>query len=104
LDGAGPAYKERDLDRWCLDAREVISGYDSTAPPHTSLGELPSDGDVRRYIVWLEHKVTGIRVEGMVPDGRYTRRELELLEIELRKSLFAELELKVARRLRVPGV
>ena len=91
-------------DRWRLDAREVISGYDSMAPPRTSLADLPSAGDVRQYTVWLEHRATGIRVEGMVPHGSYTTRDLQLLEIELRKSLFAELELKVARHLRIPGI
>jgi len=90
--------------RWTLDPREVISGYDSASQPGTSASDLPADGDVREYTIWLEHRPTGIRVEGTLPNQPYTRRELELLEIELRKSLFAELELKVARKLGVPGI
>jgi len=84
---------------WRLDPREVISGYDAIAQPDTSLTALPKDSDVRQYSVWLEHRPTGLRAQGNVPHGRYSRQQLELLEIELRKSLFAELELKVARHL-----
>ncbi len=85
--------------RWSLDPREVVSGYDAVAQPATCLSELPKDSDVREYTVWLEHRPTGLRAQGNVPHGRYTHQQLELLEIELRKSLFAELELKVGRRL-----
>ena len=88
-----------ELKRWRLDPREVIAGYDSTASPQTSLTDLPRSTDVTEYTVWFEHRASGIRVEGKVPRGHYTGKELELLEIELRKSLFAELELKVARSL-----
>lgn len=87
------------MTRWRLDPREVISGYDSSDSPQTSLTDLPSGAEVTEYRVWFEHRGSGIRVEGRVPDGQYTSEELALLEIHLRKSLFAELELKVARHL-----
>ena len=87
------------MTRWRLDPRQVIAGYDSNVSPQTSLTDLPSAADVTEYTVWFEHQATGIRVEGKVPHGHYTSKELELLEIELRKSLFANLELKVARYL-----
>ena len=92
------------VDRWRLDVREVTAGYTMIAPPHTTLARLPEGGDLRGYVVWLEHDVTGMRVEVRAPAGSYSPRELELIEIELRKSLFAELELKVARYLRIDGV
>ena len=91
-------------DRWRLDAREVTAGYTLVAPPHTTLAKLPEGADLREYVVWLEHDVTGMRVEGKAPAGTFTQRDLKLIEIELRKSLFAELELKVARYLRIDGV
>ncbi|HZE88151.1 MAG TPA: hypothetical protein VE404_01320 [Verrucomicrobiae bacterium] len=86
-----------DVDRWRLDPREVTSGYDSTSQPTGGVAHLPPGANVREYVIWLEHPPTGQRVEGVIPDQPRTRQELELLEIELRKALFAELELKVSR-------
>jgi hypothetical protein len=91
------------MDRWRLDPREVTSGYDSTSQPARREAHLPPGADVREYVIWLEHPPTGLRVEGIIPDQTRTRQELELLEIELRKALFAELELKVARHLGTQG-
>jgi hypothetical protein len=90
------------LDRWRLDPREVTSWYESTTVGVTRVTALPPGADVRLYVIWLEHGATGQRVEGVIPNQPHTRTELELLEIELRKALFAELELKVARRLGMP--
>ena len=67
--------------------------------PQTILNILPEPSDIRGYTVWLQHSATELRVEGSVPSGQYTATQLGLMEIELRKSLFAELELKVARHL-----
>jgi hypothetical protein len=87
------------MKKWRLDPREVIAGYDSNVSPQTTLTDIPSAAEVTEYTVWFEHRKTGIRVEGKVAQGNYTSKELELLEIELRKTLFANLELEVARSL-----
>lgn len=92
------------MRRWRLDPREVISGYASGLPPETGMSGFEGEMEISGYAVWLEHRPTGLRVEGAVPDGRHSARSLQLLEIELRKSLFAELELKVARHKGVSGV
>jgi len=85
--------------RYRLEPREVRGGYGTGA---TSPFEGRDPGETMSlsgFTVWMEHPPTGIRVEGKLPDGEHTVRQLRLLEVELRKSLFAELELKVARRL-----
>jgi hypothetical protein len=94
-----PSGGETQVRRWRLDPREVISGYTSASAPQTILNNLPEPSDIRGYSVWLQHSGTELRVEGTVPPGQYSAKQLELMEIELRKSLFAELELKVARHL-----
>ena len=87
------------MARWTLDPREVASGYESAGSPTVRHTDLPKDANVSEYTLFLEHRKTGLRVEGRVPRGRHDTRQRELMEIELRKSLFAELELKVARHL-----
>lgn len=85
--------------RFRLDPREVRGGYGSGAASPFE-GRAPEERQsLLGFTVWMEHDGTGIRVEGRLPDGEYAVRQIRLLEVELRKSLFAELELKVARRL-----
>lgn len=91
------------MERWRLDPREVITGYSSGAIPETGMTAFEGEAEIEGYGMWLEHRPTGLRVEGAVPDGRHSARSLQLLEIEVRKSLFAELELKVARHLGKSG-
>jgi hypothetical protein len=53
--------------------------------------------------VTLEHRPTGVVVEGSVPSGNYSRVTLQRLVAELRAKLFVELDNAVARKLRMPG-
>ncbi len=49
--------------------------------------------------MWLEHEPSGLRVEAQVPVVPGVPDNPPLLEAQVRKSLFAQLELKVARNL-----
>jgi len=85
--------------RYRLEPRDVKAGY-RPGPDSPIEGRDPSERvKVRGSMVWLQHAGTGLRVEGKLPDGEFTVRQIQLHEVDLRKSLFAELELKVARRL-----
>jgi hypothetical protein len=53
--------------------------------------------------VTLEHRPTGVVVEGSVPSGSYSRVALQRLVAELRAKLLADLDNAVARKLRLPG-
>jgi hypothetical protein len=68
---------------WHLDAAEVIEGAEDEA-----------SGMV---LLWLRHVPTGIEALARIP-----RKDQEV-EQELKPLLFAELEEKVARKLRIPG-
>ncbi|HEU4558064.1 MAG TPA: hypothetical protein VFS20_09450 [Longimicrobium sp.] len=59
--------------------------------------------DVSGCEIRLAHRPTGIEVTGEVPEGHYSRAELTRLRADLRARLFAELEQRVARHLRIPG-
>jgi len=88
-----------DGKRYRLEPRDIRGGY-GAGPASPFAGKDPGEQvSLRNFGVWLEHAGTGIHVEGKIPDGDYTVRQVQLLEVELRKSLFAELELKVARKL-----
>ncbi len=50
-----------------------------------------------------EHLPTKIKVEGEIKAGHYSKKEMQQLRADLQKRLFAELELKVAKHLRIPG-
>jgi len=59
--------------------------------------------DTRSRSIALIHGPTGLRVEGVVPAGSYSRQEMRLQARLLQQRLFGELEQLVARALRVPG-
>jgi hypothetical protein len=44
-----------------------------------------------------------IKVEGEISAGRYSRKEMRQKTEALKEKLFAELELKVAKKLRIKG-
>jgi len=80
------------MARWHLEPGEVTSGWE----PVITEG-APDAAPGRR--VWLRHVPTGIEVKATVPRVHGVPDEPPILEAELRKSLFAELELKVSRHL-----
>jgi hypothetical protein len=59
--------------------------------------------DTRSLKLFLLHKPTGIRVEGAVPEGHYSRPEMIREREQLRATLWTQLERMVAKELRVPG-
>ena len=52
----------------------------------------------------MVHHPTGVEVSGDIPAGPYTMAWRKELRAELHAGLFAELELRVDRHLRVPGL
>lgn len=83
------------MNRWRLDPGEVTSGW-KTPKAESPRSQIPA----RR--VWLEHGPTGLQVSAEVVVVPGVPDTPPVLEAELRKSLFAELELKVARHLGIP--
>ncbi|MCZ6745780.1 MAG: hypothetical protein O7C74_01030 [Acidobacteria bacterium] len=82
------------MSRWRLDPGDVTSGWETLG------AESPQRKTPARR-VWLQHEPTGMQVTAEVVVVPGVPDEPPVLEAELRKSLFAELELKVARHLAI---
>ncbi len=53
--------------------------------------------------IFLAHLPTGITVEGEIPDGNYSKKEMQQKREDLKHSLFQELERQVAKKLHIKG-
>jgi len=58
---------------------------------------------VSSYYYELEHRPTGVKVRGEIPDGHYSRGEMSALKQQLLDRLWSELGIKVAAALRIAG-
>ncbi len=59
--------------------------------------------DERALTMFLVHEPTGVRVEGEIPAGRYSKADMKSRSDVLYERLLAELEDRVAGVLRIPG-
>ncbi len=91
------------MTKWALDPADVdmfeMSGRSGGRRRAAQSRALDVSGSEIR----LAHRSTGIEVRGEVPEGHYSRAEMTRLKEDLRARLFAELEQRVARHLRIPG-
>ena len=87
--------------KWKLDADDVSSGMYM----HTSgkSGQFERKLKTTGTTVFLVHEPTGMRIEGDVPLGNYSKKEMQKKRETLKKILFQKLELQVAKKLRVKG-
>jgi len=53
--------------------------------------------------IFLIHRPTGIRVEGEVPPGNYSKNDMREKRENLKQSLFLKLEKEVAKKLKISG-
>jgi hypothetical protein len=88
---------------WSLDPQEVHLFGMSSRSSNRRRAALPRSLDVSGGSLRLVHHPTGIEVSGDIPAGHYSKTRLRDLRQELHARLFAELERRVARHLRVPG-
>jgi hypothetical protein len=88
---------------WALDPREVHAFGMSGRSSSRRKAALPRALDVSGVALRLVHHPTGVEVSGDIPAGHYSKARLQALREELHARLFAELERRVARHLRVPG-
>jgi hypothetical protein len=93
----------RDKKAWSLDPREVHLFGSGSRSSTRRRASLPRSLDVSGGGLRLVHYPTGVEVSGEIPAGHYSKAQLKELRAELHARLFAELERRVARHLRVPG-
>src|SRR5437764_6775678 len=88
---------------WSLDPGEVYMFGSGRRMSTRRRASLPRALDVSGGALRLVHHPTGVAVAGEIPRGHYSKARLNQLRTELHARLFAELERRVARHLRVPG-
>ena len=90
-------------ETWKLDPADVTWGFYGSATSIRRKRRLTREMDTRGMEVKLTHVPTGLEVTGNVPEGHYSKKAMQERRYELFGELFAELEARVARHLRVPG-
>ena len=88
---------------WRLDPAEVsYSGMGSCKGGRKKTSQSRAL-DTRSMKLTVVHIPTNLEVNGEIPNGNYSRKEMRNLEAKLRNELFVELERKVAKKLRISG-
>jgi hypothetical protein len=89
---------------WSLNPEEVgVFGSGGTSGRRTHATRSGRANSITTASIKLTHYPTGISVEGEVPPGNYARGDMQKKKKELCNTLFSELEVVVARHLRIPG-
>jgi len=86
---------------WHLNPDEVSSGWVSSSIGKSGVFARKLKTTSKR--LFLKHDPTGIKVEGEIPAGNYSKKEMKEKTMEVERKLFTELELKVAIKLRIRG-
>ena len=87
--------------KWSLEASEILVSGSSSSSGKT--GQLSRNLKTTSTSLVLEHHPTGIRVEGEVPAGNYSKNEMRTKKEELQSALFSQLEQLVAKKLKIKG-
>jgi hypothetical protein len=90
--------------KWTLPENEVsCSGGGGTSTRRKKRSIASRAVDLRSWHYALKHLPTGIEVEGEVPEGNYSQKQMQQKRKELKISLWLKLQVKVAKHLRLPG-
>ncbi len=91
-------------DKWHLPESEVhCSGGGSTRTHRKKLTHASRAIDERSWRLKLVHAPTGVEVEGEVPMGNYSKKQMQEARERVYQELYRELEKRVAKHLRLPG-
>ncbi len=88
---------------WRLPMSEFsYEGSGSTSTHRKKLTKASRAVDSRAWQYRLVHEPSQLEVVGEIPEGNYSRKEMQQRRTDLWDKLFAELEKKVARHLKIP--
>ena len=86
---------------WHLNPDEVSCGWVSLSIGKNGVFARKLKTTNKR--LFFKHDPTGIRVEGEIPAGNYSKNEMKEKTKEVERELLSKLELKVAKKLRIRG-
>lgn len=84
-----------------IDPQEVTWGMHSSSSGKS--GQFERKLKTTSCTVFLTHVPTGIKVEGEIPSGNYSKKEMQQKREALKQELFIKLEKQVANKLRIKG-
>lgn len=88
-------------EKWKLNPDEVTWGLHGSSSGKS--GQFERKLKVTGSTIFLKHIPSGIMVEGTVPLGHYSKKEMQLKREQLKQALLIELEGKVAKSLGIKG-
>lgn len=86
---------------WSLNSDEVSYGMHVSSSGKS--GHFQRRLKTTSSRIFLTHEPTKIQVEGDIPPGNYSKREMQQKRNILKQLLFLELERKVAKKLKIKG-
>lgn len=86
---------------WRLDPAEIESGW--FASSSGKKGQMARREKLTACTLFIIHRPTGIRLEGSIPEGHYSKKTMQLKRAALQEELLAQLEQAVAKALKIPG-
>lgn len=84
---------------WAMDPNDVNWSMSGSS----SGGTFERKTKITSRSLKLQHVPTKVYVEGEIPPGHYSKKEMQKLTEELKQNLYKELEQQVAKHLRIPG-
>jgi len=89
--------------KWSLSLSDVKESGGSSCRSGRKKASQTRALDIRDAVLILTHTPSGVTVEGEIPEGHYSKKEMLALKSNLREKLLKELELKAARALKIKG-
>jgi len=87
---------------WNLNSKDISLYGGSSTTSIRKNNRQDRSIDLKGAEINLVHKPTKLEVKGIIPKGNYSKKEMVQLKDSLYKSLFIELENKVAKHLKIP--
>lgn len=86
---------------WALNPDDLSWGWHGASSGKR--GQFARQLKTTSASVFVTHRPTGIRVEGQIPDGHYSKQQMQARREQLARQLVSELEQKVAQQLHIKG-
>ena len=87
---------------WHLNPDEISGGCQGLSAGKNGIFERKLK--ITSKQIFLTHELTDTKVEGKIPAGNYSKKEMRKKIKELEEILFSELELKVAKKRKIKGM
>ena len=94
--------KKKKDNSWVLNPNEVATSMHGFSSGQK--GQFDRKLKTTSQTIFLTHKSTGIKVKGEIPEGNYSKKEMQQKVLVLKNTLFKKLEKLVAKQLHIKGL